>query len=187
MYSSCVALLRRVSVLVAVTASVTACATVDRAAESGDLQPRRTDAAEALRTEAADLRRLISVYNLDLYVTHGVDEADAAYRRGVALLGEDDAEATLELRAARQGFQAVYDQGFSALLRERRNVVERQIEAGIDVRADVAARSTWSSATAELSLADMAVEDGDYQRALELYETALQGFSDATEAASSDE
>ena len=155
---------------------------------AGGPEPAAETAAEVpppveLRERVDGLRAMIVEYQLAQYAEPTFEEAEAAYRRGIDAYGTDNERAAEALAAAEEGFETVREAGFRELVVRRRNLVEDQIEAGIDARADVAVRDEWTDATESLNEADEAADDGEYLEALVLYDEALADFADATAAA----
>lgn len=151
-------------------------------------EPKVTEESEApppteLRDRAEGLREMIVEYQLAQYAEPTFEAAQIAYERGIDAYGTDNETAESALTEAVEGFQTVYETGFRELVVRRRNVVEEQIEAGIDARADVAVRDLWADATESLTEADEAAGAGEYPEALVLYDEALEDFAEATAAA----
>lgn len=169
----------RIAVCAAAAVLVLSCA--------GGPEPAAETAAAAppveLRERVDGLRAMIVEYQLAQYAEPTFEEAEAAYRRGIDAYGTDNERAAEALAAAEEGFETVRETGFRELVVRRRNLVEDQIEAGIDARADVAVRDEWTDATESLNEADEAADDGEYLEALVLYDEALADFADATAAA----
>jgi tetratricopeptide (TPR) repeat protein len=151
-------------------------------------EPKVTEEPEVpppteLRDRAEGLREMIVEYQLAQYAEPSFEAAETAYQRGIDVYGTDNETAEAALAEAVEGFETVYEAGFRELVVRRRNLVEEQIEAGIDARADVAVRDLWTDATESLTEADEAADAGEYPEALVLYDEALEDFAEATAAA----
>lgn len=133
-----------------------------------------------LRDRAEELREMIVEYQLAQYAEPSFEAGETAYRRGIDAYGKDNRTSEESLKEAVEAFQTVHDAGFRELVVKRRNVVEEQIEAGIDARADVAVRELWTDATESLAEADEAADAGEYPVALVLYDEAMEDFAEAT-------
>ncbi len=156
---------------------VGACAT---APEDDVTVPEVDDAAQA---EAAELRAIITEYNLDEYEPAETESGDAQFSAGTANLVDNPEAAGENFRAAIQHFQTVIDRGFPALLSDREAAAETAREEALDARADVAAENLFAQAQTTLQEANTQRSDGSWEASFASFNQALTQFASARDTA----
>jgi hypothetical protein len=140
------------------------------------VQKAVSKAPESEYKEAKDLRAKIAKYDLARYAQDDFDKAEGSFKEGESLYNKENDKSKTALKDAIAGYTKVIEIGFPAYLDDKIYVVEGIKKEAEDLKAPVAAKSEYKSASAVYEDALKNKEKGNYEKSSEQLDDAKDQF-----------